>query len=294
MATPLLDRPTLERLERLAIRWQRSFAGLVGGHNASHYAGAGLEFLDHRRFHQGDDVRAVNWRAYMRLGKLFLKVFQIEPRTPIRLLVDCSLSMTAAPEPRDTSKFDFARRLAAALAYIGLVRHDSILIQPFHERLDEPLLATGGRHRFGPVNDFLAALEPGGRSNFLDVSRQFISTHSRPGLLIVVSDFLTDDDVLKPLQYLADFGNELLLMQVWADSDRLPKLDGEVTLIDAETGTVRELLLDAGACRTARDNFDLYCGRVEDLALRSGGRYAGLATSLALDEAIFATLEGGR
>src|SRR5512140_3328886 len=132
---PLLDREFLEKLERLTLHWQKSFAGLVGGHNRSRFPGSGQEFLDHRNFHHGDDLRAVNWRAYMRLEKLFLKMFQVEPRTPIRLLIDCSLSMSASPSSSDISKFDFARRLAAAITYVGLVRHDSLLLQPFHARL---------------------------------------------------------------------------------------------------------------------------------------------------------------
>lgn len=290
MATPLLDRQLLERLERLTIRWHKSFRGLVGGHNASRFSGPGQEFLDHRHFHHGDDLRAVNWRAYMRLEKLFLKMFQVEPRTPIRLLIDCSLSMTASPNDRDISKFEFARRLAAALTYVGLVRHDSLLLQPFHERLDDTFLASGGRHRFGPVNDFLAGLEPSGRTDYLHIARQFISTYSKPGLLIVISDFLDDADVLKPLQYLTDFGNELMLVQLWTDSDRAPSLAGEVTLTDSETGDALELSLDAEACRAYTEAFDRYSGKLEDLALRSGGRYAGFATSVPLDEAIFQAL----
>ena len=85
MPTPLIDRELLEKLERLTIHWQKSLPGLVGGHNTSRFAGAGQEFLDHRNFHQGDDLRAVNWRAYLRLEKLFLKMFQVEPRVPVRL-----------------------------------------------------------------------------------------------------------------------------------------------------------------------------------------------------------------
>src|SRR5579862_4019057 len=92
-SAPLLDREFLEKLERLALRWQKSFPGLVGGHNQSRFAGAGQEFLDHRSFHLGDDLRAVNWRAYLRLEKLFLKMFQVEPRVPVRMLVDTSDSM---------------------------------------------------------------------------------------------------------------------------------------------------------------------------------------------------------
>src|SRR5258708_28178289 len=92
---PLLERQFLEKLERLTIHWQRSFAGLVGGHNRSRFAGGGQEVLDHRQFHDGDDLRSVNWRAYMRLGKMFLKKFQIEPRLPVRLLLYQSSSMAA-------------------------------------------------------------------------------------------------------------------------------------------------------------------------------------------------------
>src|ERR1700756_2274223 len=103
----LLDRHFLERLERLTIHWQRSFPGLVGGHNTSRFAGPGQEFLDHRHFVQGDDLRAVNWRAYLRLEKLFLKMFQLEPRIPVRLLVDVSRSM----ETGRIQKFEYGRKL---------------------------------------------------------------------------------------------------------------------------------------------------------------------------------------
>src|SRR5271169_1141353 len=126
---PLLERQFLEKLERLTIHWQKSFNGLVGGHNTSRFAGGGQEFLDHRHFHHGDDLRAVNWRAYLRLEKLFLKMFQVEPRVPVRVLVDSSASMTAY----GGQKFEYARKLAAALCYVGLVRLDTICIQPFGE-----------------------------------------------------------------------------------------------------------------------------------------------------------------
>src|SRR5215813_6808585 len=145
-SAPLLDREFLEKLERLTIHWQKSFAGLVGGHNRSRFPGSGQEFLDHRNFHQGDDLRAVNWRAYMRLEKLFLKMFQIEPRVPVRLLLDTSASMAAV----SAQKFEYARQLTAALCYVALVRLDTICIQPFSSGLAEPLVCGGGRHRFSP------------------------------------------------------------------------------------------------------------------------------------------------
>src|SRR5579875_3872390 len=128
MPEPLVDRHFLEKLERLTLQWQKSFQGIVGGHNLSHFPGPGQEFLDHRSFHQGDDLRAVNWRAYMRFEKLFLKMFQIEPRVPVRLLLDTSASMTTGAGAGDLSTFEYARKLAAALVYVALVRLDSILL----------------------------------------------------------------------------------------------------------------------------------------------------------------------
>jgi uncharacterized protein (DUF58 family) len=291
MPAPLIDRQLLERLERLTIHWQKSFRGLVGGHNESHYSGPGIEFLDHRRFHQGDDLRAVNWRAYLRLEKLFLKMFQTEPRTPIRVLLDASASMAAGAGDGEISKFDFARRLAAALTYVGLVRHDAILIQPFHEALDEACLASGGRHRFGPVTDFLLALEPRGRSAFIETTRQFLARYTGAGLAIVISDFFDDADVLRPLQYLSDFGHELMLIQLWSPSEREPVADGDVHLEDAETGSLLELSLDAPARRACTAAFDRYASALERLALRNGGRYCGFSTALSLDDAVGRALE---
>ena len=276
----------LEKLERLTIHWQKSLPGLVGGHNTSRFAGPGQEFLDQRHFHHGDDLRAVNWRAYLRLEKLFLKMFQLEPRIPVRVLLDVSQSMAAGAG----SKFDYARKLAAALCYVGLVRLDSICLQPFTAGLHDAFTASGGRHRFQPAVNFLGSLKPSGRTDFLATARQFISEYPQRGLLLVISDFLDDRDCEKPLQYLADFGHELMLVQIWADEDRQPPWEGELELEDAETGERVELAFDAEARDRYTADFDAYSEHLERVALRNRGRYAGLAVSLALEQAVFGSL----
>lgn len=281
---PLVDRLLLEKLERLTLRWQKSFPGLIGGHNPSRFAGAGMEFLDHRNFHAGDDLRAVNWRAFMRLDKLFLKMFQIEPRVPVRLLLDVSKSMTTG-EP---SKFLYARRLAAAMSFVGLVKHDTIAIQPFSGELHDSFTAGGGRHRFMPTADYLGALEPSAMaSDFLSVSKAFIGKYVQRGLLIVISDFLDDRDSLKPLQYLADFGHELQLVQVYAREDRVPPWKGELDLEDAETGQHLELSFDDDALAQYTAAFDAYTESIQRLAMRNNGRFSSISTTMPVEEAIF-------
>ena len=284
--TPLIDTVFLEKLERLAIQWQKSFPGLVGGHNISHFAGPGQEFLDHRQFHHGDDLRAVNWRAYLRLEKLFLKMFQVEPRIPVRLLLDCSNSMVTG----HVSKFDYARRLAAALCYVGLVRLDTICIQPFGADLGDSFISGGGRHRFIPAVNFLQDLKPSGRTNYFQIARQFISRYPQRGLLIIISDFLDDTDCERPLQFLADFGHELMLLHVWSEEDRDPPWEGQLDLTDAETGATLEIGFDAATRRNYTAAFDEYAKGIQRIGLRNSGRYVGISTSTAIEEAVFGPL----
>jgi len=285
-AVPLLDRDFLEKLERLTIRWQKSFAGLVGGHNMSRFAGSGQEFLDHRNFHHGDDLRAVNWRAFLRLEKLFLKMFQVEPRVPVRMLVDLSQSMTA----NGGQKFDYARKLAASLCYVGLVRLDSIEVHGFSNSLTRRIYSSGGRHRFPGVMEAIGGLEPGGATDYLAVVREVIGTYSQRGLMIIISDFLDDNGCERALQYLSDFGHELLLIQLWSDEDRTPPWTGELDLRDAETGAALKLDFDEAARERYTRSFDEYCETIQTLALRSAGRYAGVPTSLPLEAVIFGEL----
>src|SRR5215469_4908112 len=285
-SAPLLDRDFLEKLERLTIHWQKSFAGLVGGHNKSRYAGAGQEFLDHRNFHHGDDLRAVNWRAYLRLEKLFLKMFQVEPRVPVRMLLDVSASMMA----HSALKLDYARKLAAALCYVGLVRLDSIEVHSFSNRLSQRMFSTGGRHRISGVMDGITAMPEGGQTDYLAVVREFITDYSQRGLVIIISDFLDDSGCEKALGYLSDFGHELMLLQIWADEDRTPPWLGELDLRDAESGSAMKLDIDEIARQRYTNAFDEYCQELQRLAHRSGGRYAGIATSQPLEAVIFGEL----
>ncbi len=290
MAQPLLERRFLEQLERLTLRWQKSFNGLVGGHNLSHFAGPGQEFLEHRNFHPGDDLRAVNWRAYMRFEKLFLKMFQVEPRVPVRLLIDVSASMLAGNATADTTKFDYARRLAAALIYVGLVRLDSILLQPFSSGLRDPFIASGGRHRFQPAEDYLRAIKAEGKTDYLETARQYLSAYPQRGLTVIISDFLDDADCFRPLQYIADFGHELLLIQLWSEEDREPAGEGEMDLIDAESGSHMCISFNGQARAAYTESFDEYSEQIRMLAMRNGGRYAGFSTATPLGEAVFGSL----
>jgi uncharacterized protein (DUF58 family) len=219
-----------------------------------------------------------------------MKMFQIEPRVPVRFLIDSSISMSAV----NPEKFDYARKLAGALAYVGLVRLDTLEIHNFAARLGHRIFCTGGRHRFNSVMDSLTSMQSEGRTDFFAVVREFVSSYSQRGMVIIISDFLDDQGCERPLQYLADFGHELLLIQVWAEEDRTPPWMGELELADAESGERIKMQVDQGSRERYTASFDLYAKGLAQLALRNAGKYVGVSTSMPIEDVIFSSLVRAR
>jgi hypothetical protein len=117
--------------------------------------------------------------------------------------------------------------------------------------------------------------------------RQFLGTYPQRGLVMIFSDFLDEGDCLRPLQYIADFGHELLLMQIWGDEDRSPSETGELELVEAETGAHVKMAIDDDARAQYTRGFDEYQAQLKTLALRNGGRFASVSTEMPLEDAVF-------
>jgi hypothetical protein len=163
-------------------------------------------------------------------------------------------------------------------------------VHAFSDRLSQRLFASGGRHRFPGVMDKIGAWQSEGATDYMAVIREFIGNYSQRGLVIVISDFLDDRGCERALEYLIDFGHELMLLQIWADEDRVPPWTGELDLRDAETGAALRLDFDDDARRRYTHAFDEHAAQIQALALRSGGRYAGVSTSQPIEDLIFGNM----
>lgn len=280
----------LERLERLTIRWSQSFRGRIGGDIVSRYSGVGHEFLDHRHFQSGDDLRAVNWRAYMRLERMFLKLFRSEPRIPVRILIDTSESMACGGASVDESKFAYACRLAAALCYVGLVRLETIVLQPFSETLADSFRAHGGRLQYAQAAEYISSLRTGGLTAFQRPVRDYLMKYRVPGLTFVLSDFLDPGGHALPLEHLAAEGHEVHLLHLAGPADREPSWRGELELFDAESDETLVVSLDDDSAREYRDAYDEFCRSLERHAQRSRAHYAHLSTTEPLEQVLFRQL----
>jgi len=191
-------------------------------------------------------------------------------------------------------KFDYARTLTAALCYVATVRLDTVCIQPFGAGLLESFVCSGGRHQFVNTLNFLSRVPEGGQTDYLALARAFSARYQQRGLLILISDFFDDSDCLRPLQLLADLGHELLLVHLWSEEDRTPPWEGQLEITDAESGRRIEMTFDQESRDQYTAAFDNHARALSAIAERSGGRYVGLPTSTAVDEAIFGPLVGSQ
>ena len=181
------------------------------------------------------------------------------------------------------------RRVAPGLRS-GLVRLETIHILPFAEELADGHVCGGGRHRFAPAADYLDSLKAQGKTRFLSIAKEFAARFPQRGLLIIISDFLGEEEWEKSLQYLADIGHELLLLHVFAPEDRVPPWSGELDVVDAESGEHIQLSFEDDVRQLYTERFDDYARGLRDLALRKGGRFISLSTDTSVEEAVFGPL----
>lgn len=292
MSSPLLlDPEFLKTLEQVTLLCRTDLAGAVGAEHRSRTHGPGLEFSDYRRYSFGDDPRSLDWNAYLRLGKLFLKIYQTEQHIPVRILLDRSESMNC--EDTEESKFLYAQRLAATFTYLALMHLDTTAVVPFADKVYKPVVVSGGRDRFWPVLRFLSALECSGGTDLFNTAKQFMSNFSSRGIVILISDFFDEEGAEHAVEILRSGGHDFILVQVHSAEEQRPLAVGELILEDAETGA--QLTVESSPDSTAlyESRFQEFSGRVRQLALRHGGRYARAVTNIPYQEFVLRSLRAG-
>jgi len=251
----------LTRLEYLSIMSKKVFRGSLLAQRRTMQMGAGIEFSDHREYTPGDDFRYLDWNVYARHGDLLLKRFQEEQDLHVYLMLDCSRSMGFG-EP---SKFDLARHLVAALAYIALADLDRIAIVAFADGILKEMPLTRGKARILPIMQFLESLETQGVNTHLGRSVQgLIHRGTRSGLAVVVSDLFDEHGFQSGLDQLRFRRFDTHVLQIHALKEADPALLGDAELVDIETETVRKVTVTENNLRTYKRLFREHQGAVRD------------------------------
>jgi uncharacterized protein (DUF58 family) len=223
----------LRRLEHLRYFPRQRVAGHMRGIHRSRRTGSGMIFTDFRPYSPGDDTRNLDWGTYLRLDRLMMRLFEEEADFPIYILVDACASLDFGTP----SKFDVARRVAAAMAYVGLINMDRVSIVSWSDGVHEQMPARRGKQQVWRTLHFLDRLRPAGRTNLLNTVTSYFGASRTRGLVILISDFMDRDGVEQSFQFLRPYRHQMFVFHVQSREEKEPVLGDEVMLVDAEEGT---------------------------------------------------------
>jgi uncharacterized protein (DUF58 family) len=264
----LLDASLIAQLDHLELVVRRLFAGRTQGEKRSKRRGTGSEFADYRDYSQGDDLRHIDWNVYGRLDRLFLKLFHVEEDLRLSIFVDSSLSMSHG----DPSKLQYAKKLAAALAYVALANLDRVTIEAASESSLDRLPPTRGKAQIWRLLEFIEGIEAQGSTDLQEGLKQFSLRNSTPGMKVVISDFLDKRGFQGALKWLLKGGNEVVVIQVLSPQEVKPTIVGDLSLEDCEDGQLTEVSITSGLLKRYEANLKALVG-----GLREYCRTRGLA-----------------
>lgn len=321
MTRSLLDPVFLRKLERLRIQARRAFPGTMRGERRSTRRGASVEFRDFRKYEAGDDFRHVDWSIFARLDRLMLRQFVEEEDVRIDILIDQSRSMHFG---RPMTKFDYARRAAAALAFLAVNSLDRVGAATFDSSLRTRIRPLRGRGHLHSMLSFLERLSLGpeaklseadsaengeqpsrdvntelvnnseAATNLSAVFRSYQRSNLRPGILFVISDFLDSSNFRVEMKLLAQRGFDLNLIQVLAPEELQPQIKGDLMLVDAETGRARDITVNERVLAAYRSALSVYTTSLESFCRATGIGYTMVTADVSFEDLLLKRLVEGR
>ena len=257
-------------------------SGAQGGRK-SKAKGASVEFSDFREYAPGDDFRRVDWNAYGRLDKLFIKVFMEEREGVFNFFLDKSKSMDFGKN----NKKNKSLQIIGALSYIALNNLDRVYVNVAEEANLSLLRGGTGKKGFQMILKELENIEFNGATKLSEAIKK--RRINNKGVSIVVSDFFNNeglDSIEQGLKYLAYKKQQIVLVQILADEEENPSMEEEVTLVDSETGERVKLNLNYKLIEAYKESLKDFNKKLENLATKYGGTLISVNTNKSLEEII--------
>lgn len=289
-AEDLFDPEFLESLQRLRLVALRVPRGGRFAEQRSAAQGNGIEFQDYRPYSPGDDLRAIDWNIYRRLGKVFLRLFEEMEDLPVYLLPDVSRSMWLENPPRAHA----CLRSAMAFAAISLAQHDKVGVFPFSEEMEVLVPPRSGWSSLPLFAQRMATLEAGGATDLTTSLRRFGSMRQRRGLAVVLSDFFDPRGADAVIDALKKVRHSMVLVQLTRASDRDPELQGDLRLRDCESGEAADVTVTPGVVQRYRESYDRFQDTLTRFAQRRGIGMVQVDADQPVVEQLAHLFEGGR
>lgn len=301
----LLSAKLLRQLDQLELRAGRRSKSSGRGERRSKARGQSVEFADHRSYVAGDDVRRLDWNLYGRLDRLFIKLYEEEREMPVQIFLDASESMTFGTPP----KFDFSRRLAAAIGYVALCGFDRVTVRLFPELgsgsgggAGEAVVGLGeaayrsalrgvqGKKLATGFFQNLGRVRAGGAGDFNESLRLCALQTRQAGLAIVLSDLLDPKGYAAGLDALLGRGFHVHVVQVLAREELEPGSFGDLRLVDSETGGEQEVTFGRFRMKAYRQAVENYTQKLREFCRARGIGFFRVTSDASLETVLLKDL----
>lgn len=322
-AAPLFDEKFLRRLERLNFRTAPQLRGVTLGEQRSRKLRPSLDFSDHRPYTPGDDLRHIDWHIYAHHEELFVKLGESSQSINVHILLDASRSMAWEPHVaslpgsfeneldamgRRRNKWNVARRLAGALAYLALSGGERVTITTFTNVLQDSCGPIQGKRQAIPALNFLASLQPqppaqNGRhpTGLADSLTRYARGHSAGGMFILISDLMetvstpsdAGDDITAGVEALTEGLRHFTLprwqvqvMHLLSNQEVKPTFEGDFDFEDIETTENLPFYIDETTLSQYRLRIKRWCAALESACARQGTVYNRILTEWPLEQKV--------
>lgn len=284
-----LDPIFLSKLANLELVARCAVEGFFTGLHPSPFQGFSVEYSDHREYHQGDEMKFVDWKIFARSDRLYIKRFHQETNTTVYLLLDTSRSMAFAG-PDAVRKIDYASYLAAALSYLMLQQGDSAGLISFAEKINGQIPPASRRTHLSAILTALDRHTGSGGTNLAGILHTVAETTKRRGLIVLISDLLDDEnDIFQGLAHLKFLKHDVIVFHVMDHQELNLDYNGLVQFEDLETKDKMQAFPQS--IRTGyRQRVGAFLDEVKKTLGNSGIDYCLLDTSEPLDKAFIAYL----
>ncbi|HAL70168.1 MAG TPA: DUF58 domain-containing protein [Verrucomicrobiales bacterium] len=244
----ILEAEDITSLQSLQLFARTVVEGFTTGQHASPHKGFSVEFRQHRPYVQGDDIRRLDWKIFGRADRFYIREFDEETNLRATLVLDASGSMNYRGQ-KGVLKFDYARKLAAAMAYLLMSQQDAVGLVPFDTKIRDFSPNQTRITHLHRMRETMIKTEPGKDTTLAPVLESLAQRLKRRGLVILISDFFDDAaSILKAIGVLRKKGHEVIAMQLW-DRDELEFPFGQWSRFENLENAEDSLLLDPATVR---------------------------------------------
>ncbi|MDE5896265.1 MAG: DUF58 domain-containing protein, partial [Clostridia bacterium] len=270
MAKFVINEEFLQQVEMLQTLIKNNVAGLFGGNHQSKTFGSSCEFADYRDYVSGDDIKKIDWNAYARFEKLYLKLYLDERQMHTRIYIDASRSMGFGKGKKDEQ----ALKIAAALAYLSIHEMDKVSIYVIREKqVHEVISSVLGKDAYINCIGKLNEVEFSGDS-YISEALLTSTVGYGDGLSVIISDFLTDNDYEAGIDHLTAKKRDVFCMQILSEEELNPRARGKLHYFDSEnTARFYRKNINREIARAYKQALEFATGRIRGYCASRGAEY---------------------